>query len=195
MTTTDAASPGTTQAPFPTAPPLSTRVRDPRAIIVKLVVGIAVLVVLYELPLLGSRSTVERASEVLAFAIAALALNLLTGYNGQISIGHGAFMGIGAYTTAILVSEYGWSPYATVPVGALLAFVVGLIVGLPALRIKGVYLALVTLALATLFPQLIIRFKEYTGGTQGISLEPEEQVLPPEGVALTDDQWRYYVIL
>ena len=84
-------------------------------------------------------------SQVMYLAIAAMGLNLLTGFNGQISIGHGAFFGIGAFTTAILVVDHGWMIEATIPVAAVLAAVVGVVVGFPALRVKGLYLALITL--------------------------------------------------
>jgi branched-chain amino acid transport system permease protein len=78
---------------------------------------------------------------------AAMSLNLLLGFTGQISLGHSAFFGIGVYTTAIFVTRWGWSPFLTLPMAFAVAFVVGVAVSLPALRIKGVYLALVTLAL------------------------------------------------
>lgn len=107
-------------------------------------------------------------TDIAVLALAALALNLLIGFTGQISIGHSAFFGIGAYTLAILVADHGWSPGWTYPVAALLCFVVGVLVGVPALRLKGLYLALVTLALAQIFPALVRKFDELTGGSAGI---------------------------
>ena len=113
--------------------------------------------------------------------VAAMGLNLLTGYNGQVSIGHGAFFGVGAYTTALLMDhEYTWlgvtfghmSFLATLPVAALVTFVVGALVGFPALRVKGLYLALVTLGLAVIFPDLATRFVKGTGGTSLVSPDP-----------------------
>jgi len=124
--------------------------------------------------------------------IAALGLNLLTGYNGQISVGHGAFFGAGAYTTAILVADHGWPHFATLGVAAVIAFALGVLVGLPALRIKGLYLALVTLALATVFPLVITRFSSVTGGTQGKRVP---RFRAPAWTGLADDQWKYYVLL
>lgn len=164
-----------------------------RMFLVKLVLAVGGLAVLYELPLLSSRAQVTKFSTILCIALAALGLNLLTGYNGQISIGHGAFFGIGAYTTAILVQNHGWSYWSTLVLGAIITFIVGLLVGLPALRIRGVYLALVTLALATLFPQLILRFPDVTGGSQGIEVETTFEA--PAWSGLKDNQWTYYVIL
>ena len=101
---------------------------------------------------------------------AALSLNLLLGYTGQISLGHSAFFGIGTYTTAVLVTRWGWSPFVTLPAAFALAFAVGALVSLPALRIKGVYLALVTLALGLVFPQFIKwrKIEWLTGGARGL---------------------------
>ena len=103
------------------------------------------------------------------YALAALSLNLLVGFTGQISIGHSAFFGLGGYTTAILMNTHGWSPGWTFPIAALLCFAVGVLVGIPALRLTGVYLSLVTLALAQLFPALVRKFDDITGGSRGIT--------------------------
>lgn len=138
---------------------------------------------------------VSRFNTAICFAIAALGLNLLTGFNGQISVGHGAFFGIGAYTSVILVVDHDWPHFATIAAAAALTFLVGLLVGLPALRIQGLYLALVTLALATLFPQLINRFSDLTGGSQGKTVPIRQRFKAPEWTDLKDDQWKYYVFL
>jgi branched-chain amino acid transport system permease protein len=108
-------------------------------------------------------------ADIAILALAALSLNLLIGFTGQISIGHSAFFGLGGYTTAILMNTHGWSAGWTFPVAALLCFVVGVVVGIPALRLTGVYLSLVTLALAQLFPALVRKFDDLTGGSRGIS--------------------------
>jgi branched-chain amino acid transport system permease protein len=115
-----------------------------------------------------SPSEVGELTDIAVLALAALSLNLLIGFTGQISIGHSAFFGLGAYTLAILVADHGWSPGWTYPAAAILCFVVGVLVGIPALRLKGLYLALVTLALAQIFPALVRKFDELTGGSQGI---------------------------
>lgn len=107
-------------------------------------------------------------TDIAVLALAALALNLLIGFTGQISIGHSAFFGIGAYTLAILVTDHGWSPGWTYPIAAMLCFAVGVLVGVPALRLKGLYLALVTLALAQIFPALVRKLDDLTGGSAGI---------------------------
>jgi branched-chain amino acid transport system permease protein len=149
-------------------------------------------IVLYQLPLYYQEFRVRQFNEVIFLSVAVLGLGLLTGFNGQISIGHGAFFGIGAYTTAILVTDHGWSYLATMPVGALIAFVVGALVGVPALRIKGLYLALTTLAFATTFTLVIKKFSSVTGGTQG-KVVPRFQV--PSWSNLTNDQFIYYMLL
>ena len=93
-----------------------------------------------------------------------MGLNLLTGFNGQVSIGHGAFFGVGAFTTGILMMDYGWYFEPTIIVAALVAALVGVVVGLPALRVRGLYLALVTLGLAVLFP----RWSKFVDGPDGV---------------------------
>jgi branched-chain amino acid transport system permease protein len=107
---------------------------------------------------------------VAVFFIAILALNIVTGYTGQISIGHGAFMAVGAYSTAILTHNHGWNDLATLPVSALVGFIAGVIVGLPALRLHGVYLALTTFAVALAVPQIVSNYPNFTGGVVGLSL-------------------------
>lgn len=98
---------------------------------------------------------IGQVNDALIIALGAMALNLVLGYTGQISIGHSAFFGIGAYATAILVKKYEWSPGWTFFAGAAVAFVIGAVVALPALRIKGIYLALVTLSIAFMFPKIV----------------------------------------
>jgi branched-chain amino acid transport system permease protein len=161
-------------------------------------VGLGVLaivlaaVVLY-IPQYFEEFRVAQFSNVIATSIAVLGLALLTGFNGQISVGHGAFFGVGAYTTAILTADHGWGHLSTIPVAMALCFVIGVLVGLPALRISGVYLALVTLALATLFPLIIEKYSDITGGSTGIGVPDFE---PPAWAGdMADDQWQYYVLL
>lgn len=113
------------------------------------------------------------------YLIALLGLNILTGYTGQISLGHGAFMAIGGYTTAILMAGNeqfggpvggGLQDVWTLPFAGLVAGIFGLAFGLPALRLSGLYLALATFAIAVAFPSTVKRFEEFTGGGQGIQL-------------------------
>ena len=131
---------------------------------------------------------------MMMFAIAVLGLDLVTGFNGQISLGHGAFMCIGAYVAAILIARFGWPYWATFPVVAVVCFGTGYLFGLPALRLEGHYLALATFALAIAVPQMLKyqHIEDLTGGVQGIDLR---SVKAPFALPLTSDQWLYLVVL
>ena len=108
------------------------------------------------------------AARVGIYFIAILGLNILIGYTGQISIGHGAFMAIGGYTTAIMSADHHLNLIASLPLSFAITFVCGLLVGIPALRLSGVYLARATFALAVSVPQLPLKFSKFTGGSNGI---------------------------
>ncbi|WP_368418537.1 branched-chain amino acid ABC transporter permease [Rhodovarius sp.] len=127
-------------------------------------------------------------------ALAVLGLNIVTGYNGQISLGHGAFFAVGAYATAIPMSLLDWSFWATLPVSAIVCGVVGWGVGFPALRLGGLYLALTTFALAVAVPQILKHkaVEAWTGGVQGLFLLKPEA---PAWLALSPDQYMYLVAL
>jgi branched-chain amino acid transport system permease protein len=129
---------------------------------------------------------------VLIYAVAALGLNLLVGYNGQISLGHGAFFALGAYTGALLIEKADVPYLATLPAAGALCFAAGYLFGVPALRLRGLYLALVTLGLAIATPQLIKRFDDLTEGTQGLTVE---QPVAPGWTGLADDQFLYLLSL
>lgn len=138
---------------------------------------------------------VGQLTSVLIYAIAISGLNLATGYTGLLSIGHSAFFGLGAYTTGVLVMVYGWDPLATIPPAIVLCFVVGFVVGLPALRIRGLYLALVTLAVAVAFPEIVNRLEHLTGGARGLIIRRRE-LAPPEWTGLTlgqRPQWMFWL--
>ena len=158
-------------------------------------IGLVVLVMgAVALPFLVSNYRVFQLNMVLVYAIVLLGLNILTGYNGQISLGHGAFYAIGAYVAAILMDLGGWPYWATLPVAGFVCFVSGFLFGLPALRLRGHYLALATFALAVAMPQLLKykRIEQWTGGVQGIViLKPD----PPFGLKITPDQWLYLFTL
>jgi branched-chain amino acid transport system permease protein len=130
------------------------------------VVGVAVAL----LPFALSNYHRSTGATVAVYFIAILALDIVTGYTGQISIGHGAFMAIGGYTTAILTHNHGWNDLSTLPVAAAAGFAAGIVVGLPALRLHGVYLALTTFAVALAVPQIAKNYSHFTGGTEGLSL-------------------------
>jgi branched-chain amino acid transport system permease protein len=123
------------------------------------------------------------AAAVAYYFVAILGLDILTGYTGQISIGHGAFMAIGGYTTAILSHDHHVSLVATLPVSLVITFVCGVLVGIPALRFSGVYLALATFALAVSVPQLPLKFSTFLGGSNGIQTSRTVSHLRLYGVA------------
>lgn len=144
-------------------------------------------------PFLVSGYRTFQLTQILVYSIALLGLNLLTGFSGQISLGHGAFYGMGAYTAAILI-DHAWLPWwATIPVAGLLCLAIGTAFGLPSLRLEGPYLALATFALAIATPQILKydKLESWTGGVQGILLDKPE---PPIGL-LDADQWLYFVAL
>jgi branched-chain amino acid transport system permease protein len=155
----------------------------------RLAIGVAVILGLAA-PLVVQNFTTFQLTMVMIYGLAILGLNLLTGYNGQFSLGHSAFYGIGAYTAAILMSD-GVPYYWTLPGAGLVCFVVGVALGLPALRLQGLYLALATFALAVALPQLLKShvLEGLTGGVQGIVIDKPE---PPPGLPINADQWLYY---
>lgn len=159
----------------------------------------ALLIALLLLPFLVKNYRVFQFNLVLVYAVAILGLNLLTGFNGQISLGHGAFYAFGAYTAAVLMDKMGAPYWVTLPAAAVVCFVFGFLVGFPALRLAGHYLALATFALALAVPQLL-KYKSiegWTGGVQGIVLNKPE---PPFSFALfgqplSPDRWLYFFSL
>ena len=127
-------------------------------------------------------------------AIAILGLNLLIGFNGQISLGHSAFFAVGAYTAAILMNFVGWPYWTTIPIAAVVCFGTGFLFGFPALKLEGHYLALATFTLAIAVPQLL-KYKliaPWTGGVGGLILDKPD---PPEVLKLSPDQYLYYLCL
>ncbi|MBA2689252.1 MAG: branched-chain amino acid ABC transporter permease [Burkholderiales bacterium] len=154
----------------------------------------ALLIAACALPFLISNYRVFQSTLVLVYAIALLGLNMLTGYNGQISVGHGAFYAIGAYLAAILMDKFGVPYWLTVPLAGAVCLIVGFLFGLPALRLEGLYLALATFALGVATPQ-ILKYKgieRWTGGSQGIVIQKPE---PPSWADLNQDQWLYFFSL
>src|SRR5436305_8672301 len=155
---------------------------------------IAFLVVAISIPLLFKNFVVFQFTQMLVYAIAILGLSLLTGFNGQFSLGHSAFYALGAYTAAIMMDQYSVSYIWTLPAAGVICFVAGFLFGLPALRLEGVYLALATFSLAIATPQILklSPLEHWTGGVQGIVIIKPD---PPPGVPLNQDQWLYYFTL
>jgi len=156
-------------------------------------IGLALVCVL-GLPFVASGYQTFQLSQVVIYAIALLGLNLLTGYNGQISLGHGAFFAIGGYAAAILIVKFGVPYGVAVPIAGVVCFGAGFLFGLPALRLGALYLALATFALAVAAPQLLKfkAFDAFTGGVQGLLLAKPKA---PLGLPLTRDQWLYFLCL
>ena len=158
-------------------------------------IGLAILLVLVcAMPFVLSNYRIFQFTLVMVYAIALLGLNMLTGYNGQISLGHGAFYAIGAYVAAILMDKFGVPYWATVPVAGALCLLVGFLFGLPALKLEGLYLALATFALGVSLPQLLKykHLEHWTGGVQGIVIIKPDA---PFGLPLNPDQWLFYFVL
>src|ERR1051325_3376977 len=152
---------------------------------------IAVIAAACIVPFVFSNYRIFQFTLVLVNAIALLSINMLTGFNGQISLGHGAFYAIGAYTAAILITQLGVPYWVTLPVAGLICLVAGFLFGLPALRLEGLYLALATFALGVAIPQ-ILKYKgieQWTGGVQGIVISKPSA---PWGLKLNPDQWLYF---
>src|ERR1700733_4979673 len=127
---------------------------------------------------------------VAAYAIAILGLIILTGMNGQISLGHGAFMALGGYVVAVLAHNAGWPYWAAGVLAAVACGAFGLLIGLVALRLEGVYLALATFSLAVAAPSFLKHYKSITGGFGGMSLDA---VTAPAAVRMDAQHWLYYV--
>ena len=180
--------------------------------VIGLVSFAAFAVLMFLLPAWIGAFRAQQLAYVGIYLIALLGLNILTGYTGQISLGHGAFMAIGGYTTALLMAgneqfgqegalaiSGGMKDVWTIPIAGLVAGLVGLAFGLPALRLTGLYLALATFAIAVAFPSVIRRFEEFTGGGSGINLfglpELTAGIVPVEilGRELTFNDWLYYL--
>jgi branched-chain amino acid transport system permease protein len=156
-------------------------------------------VVVAVLPSFISAFRAQQFAYVAIYLIALIGLNVLTGYTGQISLGHGAFMAIGGYTTAILVADHGVKDVWTIPIAAALTGVIGFLFGIPALRLSGLYLALATFAIAVSMPAVIKRFEGFTGGGSGINLfglpELTASLAPVTilGRELSFNDWLYYL--
>uniref|UniRef100_Q07K20 Inner-membrane translocator n=1 Tax=Rhodopseudomonas palustris (strain BisA53) TaxID=316055 RepID=Q07K20_RHOP5 len=153
-----------------------------------------ILVLLFAVPLFAKNFVIFQMTMWLIYAIAILALNILTGGSGQFSLGQSAFYALGAYTSAILMEHGGVNYALTLPVAGIICFASGFLFGLPALRLSGIYLALATFALATAMPQLLKLgvFEHWTGGVQGLVVTKPDA---PFGLPMSQDMWLYYFTL
>jgi branched-chain amino acid transport system permease protein len=163
------------------------------------VASLVILALLVVTPLFVKNFIIFQMTMWLIYAIAVLALNILTGASGQFSLGQSAFYALGAYTSAILMEHADINYALTLPVAGVICFVAGFLFGLPALRLSGIYLALATFALATAMPQLLKLgvFEHWTGGVQGLVVTKPDapEILATIGLKLSQDMWLYYFTL
>ena len=155
---------------------------------------LTLLVLAIALPAFAKGFFLFQVTQVMIFAIAIMGLNLLVGFSGQLSLGHGAFYAIGAYTAAILMGQYDMHYGFALAAAGAVAFLFGFLFGLPALRLEGHYLAMATFSLAVAMPQVIKLsvLEAWTGGSQGIAVNKPKV---PFGASLSEDQWLYYITL
>jgi len=165
-----------------------------RRFLIELLGFVVLVAIVAVLPRLISDFRAREVAIVGMYFIALVGLSILTGYSGQISLGHGAFMAIGGYTTAILTVNGVYGHHLrdlwTIPIAGVVAGVAGLLVGIPALRLSGLYLALITFGIAVSFPQLPKKFDHFLGGTTGKILNLPK---PPYGLDTTTNDWLYYL--
>jgi branched-chain amino acid transport system permease protein len=166
--------------------------------------SLVVLALLIVVPLFVKNFIIFQLTMLLIYALAVMALNILTGGSGQFSLGQSAFYAVGAYTSAILMETYNVNYALTLPVSGIVCFGFGYLFGKPALRLSGVYLALATFALATAMPQLLKLgvFEPWTGGVQGLVVtKPDAPSFVSSiwsvfsGRAMSQDMWLYYFTL
>src|SRR5262249_2462262 len=155
---------------------------------------ILVLTVAIMLPFAVKNFVLFQLTLAMIYGIAILGLNLLTGFNGQFSLGHSAFFALGAYTAAIMMDHFEIAYYWTLPAAGLICLLFGFLFGLPALRLEGIYLALATFSLAVATPQILksTPLESWTGGVQGIVIIKPDA---PFGLPLSSDQWLYFFTL
>lgn len=143
-------------------------------------------------PLVFKSFVVYELSVALTYAIAILGLNILMGFNGQISVAHGVFFALGAYTTAILTTRYGINPFLTCPLSVAVAAIFGLVVGIPALRWQGLPLAFITFGLAVITPPMALKLGAITNGAMGLSFD---KPAVPYGLPISQDNYLYFICL
>jgi branched-chain amino acid transport system permease protein len=141
-------------------------------------------------PLLLPEYWLAQLSFVLIYSIVGLGLMLLAGFTGQVSIGHAAFMGVGAYAQAYL-TNHGIPFFVALAIGMTLSAAVGVIVGAPALRVKGIYLGIATLSFGFIVEEIFARWEDVTGGNAGLSVKPPEIF----GLKFDTDSSFYYLCL
>jgi branched-chain amino acid transport system permease protein len=170
-----------------------------KSMTVSTVATLVMLLLLVISPLFVKNFIIFQMTMVLIYAIAVLALNILTGASGQFSLGQSAFYALGAYTSAILIEHAGVNYALTLPIAGVVCFIAGFLFGLPALRLSGIYLALATFALAVAMPQLLRLgvFEQWTGGVQGLVITKPDapKIFASMGLKVSQDMWLYFFTL
>ncbi|MGO1848177.1 MULTISPECIES: branched-chain amino acid ABC transporter permease [unclassified Microbacterium] len=169
---------------------MNAQARDIPALIGRGAVTLAILIG-FALPFLVSDYDLYNLSRIVTVAMCVASLNLVLGFTGQVSLGHGAVFGIGGYATLMSMRDLGVSPVVGILVGVLVSAVVGLVIGIPAVRLGGFNLGLFTIVIAAVFPIALFRFSEVTGGQSGI-VAMGAFSSPSDG--LTEAQWMFLVV-
>ncbi len=162
--------------------------------VTKIFMAMALIALAALLPVFAKGFVLFQATQIMIFAIAILGLNLLVGFSGQLSLGHGAFFAVGAYAAAILMAQFELHYSLAIVAAGIITFVFGFLFGLPALRLEGVYLAMATFSLAVAMPQVIKLsiLEHWTGGSQGIAIDKPQA---PFGLSINENQWLYLITL
>jgi len=146
---------------------------------------------LLALPALADNYILHVMARLFVYVLVALGLNLLVGYAGQVSLGHAAFFAIGAYTAAVLAESGGWSLVPCVLAAALVTAAVGYLLGLPCLRLTGLYLAMATLGFTLIVQEMLLQLAVITHGSEGMSVKPGSVL----GFKFDSDYRKYYLLL
>jgi branched-chain amino acid transport system permease protein len=172
--------------------PAMQSVRHGEVVVTKIGVGFVLAVILLGMPLVIPEYQTFQLTGVMTYAVAALGLNLITGYVGQVSLGHNAFFALGSYAAVLSAAYLGVNDVVAVLIAAVVTFIAGVLAGYPAKRLRGLYLALITLILAVSVVPLVKQFKAYTGGAAGLMVD---KPAPPAWFNLGQDAWIYYMVL
>ena len=152
---------------------------------------IAVVAGLLVLPNLADNYIRHVMARLFVYVLVALGLNLLTGYTGQVSLGHAAFFAIGAYTAAVLADRWHWPSALCVLAAAAFAAIVGYLLGLPCLRLSGLYLAMATLGFTFIVQEMLLQLAVITHGSEGMSVRPAVML----GITFDSDYRKYHLLL
>src|SRR5262249_29102363 len=156
------------------------------------VLGIAVAgALLLALPAVADNYVIHVMARLFVYVLVALGLNLLTGFAGQVSLGHAAFFAIGAYTAAVLAESLGWPFLACAVAAALFTGVAGYLLGLPCLRLSGLYLAMAPLGFTLIVQEMLLQLAVITHGSEGMSVKPASIL----GFKFDTDPRKYYLVL